>query len=186
MSGIAAAVPVISAEDYTDETPRAARESLRWLVDAFARLGWEIAGTGVASLRVEFVDGALVRHGPLAQIVGQRAATALPVAGTVTIPVERMRLRRQAETLDVEIALTETEGASVWAKLVMREGDVQQVALGRGFVGGPTAVIDTGHLLIRATYSDGRALDVSGGIPMRMRRQQQQARRLLTSLKRSS
>jgi hypothetical protein len=77
---------------------------------------------------------------------------------TVTIPIVEAILTRGSDTVYLEVARTDDPVAASWVEWLSVGRDWRSVPLGRGFAAGPTAVIDTGKTLLRATVDDGRPL----------------------------
>ena len=103
---------------------------------------------------------------------------------TAAVPILFLLFERGAESLEVQIADTAGGPARDYAAAVLAEGTAIPVPLGHGFAKGPTAVVDTGSRLIRATYddgADGQALSADEA-RARMRELQSRAEQLLFEL----
>lgn len=100
------------------------------------------------------------------------------------MPTTLLRATRGNEQLEVEIADTSEPASREYAAAIMSEGTPEPFPLGRGYAGGPAAVIDTGNDLIRATYDDGldgREMSPSEGRE-RLRRVHEVARELMRQM----
>jgi hypothetical protein len=140
-----------------------------------------------ANLR--FPQGWQVQNGyqeELTAVVASADATGAFGASMVArMPAISLLLSRGSETLEVQTLQTHDDASRAYVQWVMAQGDPVQVPLGRGYAGGPTAVIDTGERLIRVSLDDGvdpASLSTKQMQP-RLQRLQDRARGLLHALR---
>ena len=150
--------------------------------------GWQLRGGVRSLLEVGFVDLDDPENADLpAPPWGNLAAEArrpVKLAQHARVPVTWQLFARGQETLEVQVADVASPLARVWADAVVAQGTTVRAPLGRGFAAGPTAVIDGGARLMRATYDDGVAaaeLDESQ-TAQRLVALQDQARKILHEL----
>ena len=102
---------------------------------------------------------------------------------TADLPIIFIEFVSGDEILEVQIADAPGDAGRAYSTAIMSEGYPVPVPMGRGFVGGPTAVIDTGAQLVRATYSDGASAPPSGDAAIiRLQALQEKAREILFEL----
>lgn len=144
------------------------------LLRVFSRLSWTLEWFRQGLRSAEFVDlthpkaqslselpidiDELVKTGKPMPDLGD-GIRVLPRVATVRLPIETMLFSRGREELHVEIIAVSDDLSRGWADRVLAEGDLRDLPLGRGFVIGPSFVIDMSTRLIRGLWWDGRALD---------------------------
>jgi hypothetical protein len=113
--------------------------------------GWSAVHGYRTTLTVSFAASQDLTMPP-GMILGDTDAPAPPIVATENIPALYLSLERGAETCHVEVAQTRTELSKVWSRASTQGPTMAPTRLGLAAVAGPTAVIDAGETLIRATY----------------------------------
>lgn len=138
MATIPGAIPGVQYEGYADFVPLAGEALVAAAGAAPVRLppDWQLS-EGFTSTLTAVVD------------------TDGSGTETATAPIIYLRFKRGLQMVDVAVLEINDLNARLYADAILATGQVESVPAGRGFVGGPTAVVDTGTSLVRATYFPG-------------------------------
>lgn len=141
---------VVADEEYEAPAGAAPESSPPWLNEAMGRLGWSLAEAKQAVLKVTFADAG--SPSPIPTIDGGAVAEQLPSVASASIPVDKLSFTNADLLLDVEVADVSDQWAREWANANVQTGIPGPVPLGQGFASTSAALIDTGTLLLRATW----------------------------------
>lgn len=141
---------VVSEENYEALEEGPLQSSPSWLSEAIARLGWTQVTARTALLQVTFADTGMPSAIPVTD--GGEAAEQLPPLTSTNIAVDKITFSRGDLMLNVEVAAVSEHWAREWANANLQTGIPGPVPLGQGFASTSAALIDTGALLMRASW----------------------------------